>query len=194
MGASVLLVAQGLGAREGGVSGVSDAYPLVVIGPVAGLAAYCLIHLLISRRMDRRRPYHSLSIGFFFGLVMMLLLTGNALAAMGVGRLDGLALLGLNLLGYLALAFGYFNFVNLNITSLRIRVLHEMREAGGQLLRDELLVRYNSDEMAKLRIERLFAGGHLRESQGRIFIGRRRFLLTARFFQLLKWIVLGKWD
>jgi hypothetical protein len=171
---------------------VTDAYPLVVIAPLAGLALYCGSHLLVSRRMDRRRPYRPLTIGFLVGFAGAWAVTGGALATMQIARADALALLSLNSLGYLALAFGYFNFVNLNITSLRIRVLHEMREAGGALSRSDLLAHYDSDQMINLRLQRLIEGGHLREAEGRLFIGRHRFLLTARCFQLWRWIIVGK--
>ena len=39
----------------------------------------------------------------------------------------------MNLAAYLAFAFGYFNFINLNVASLRIRMLQELMESGGTM-------------------------------------------------------------
>jgi hypothetical protein len=97
----------------------------------------------------------------------------------------------LNLLTYLALAFGYFNFVNLTIASLRIRLLEEILDAGGELSAGRLRAAYNADSVSDLRLARLLRGGHLVERNGRLVIGRRRFMIVARIFDFLHWLIIG---
>ena len=92
---------------------------------------------------------------------------------------DGLVLFSLNAVAYLALAFGYFNFVNLNIASLRIRMIQELAESGGRLPIDRLTGLYNTQNVAALRIDRLTRGGHLVEREGKYYSGKRRFLIVA---------------
>ena len=99
----------------------------------------------------------------------------------------------MNLAAYLALAFGYFNFVNMNVASLRIRMLQELLACGGRMSKEQLLGCCGAREVAALRIARLVRGGHLLEEQGRFRSGKAaRFLRLARIFDAARWIILGK--
>jgi hypothetical protein len=89
----------------------------------------------------------------------------SGLAATAAGAAFGLApaytpgrslpVLAMTLATYLALAFGYWTFVNLNITSLRIRVLREILGSDDGISRSELLTRYSAEEFLRRRLERL---------------------------------------
>jgi len=105
--------------------------------------------------------------------------------------IDTLALVGLNIVASLAFAFGYFNFVNLTVASLRIRILEELVDSGGRLSRAALLNRYGTSSVADLRLSRLVGGGHLVERNGRLHTGRLQFLLVARIFDGLRWLIFG---
>lgn len=166
-------------------------YPLVVVAPVIGLAAYCLGQITVARSTPGRGPYHSLCIGFLVGLVVV-----GAVAAWAAGRMDVTAAdrgayLALDVLTYLALAFGYFNFVNLTVASLRIRLLEELTHGEGLLSREALLQRHSSANVVALRLDRLIRGGHLVDRNGRLFSGRLAFLLVARIFDGLRWAIIG---
>jgi hypothetical protein len=45
--------------------------------------------------------------------------------------------------------------------------------------------------VADLRLERLVRGGHLVERNGRLHTGRLQFLLVARIFDGLRWLIFG---
>jgi len=171
---------------------MSSAYPWLVVAPVAGLATYCLVHIGIARRTADRSPYFALAAAMFVGLALVAGLSLAALLKMGVAAGDVCALAAMNLLCYLALAFGYFNFVNLNITALRIRMLHEVAASRQGMSRRDLLSRYNAGEVIGLRIERLVRGGHIVERDGRFFSGKARFLCVAAVFEFLRWLILGR--
>ena len=96
-----------------------------------------------------------------------------------------------NLAAYLALAFGYFNFINLNIASLRIRMVQELAEAGGAMPVEALTGLYNTEAVISVRIDRLVSGGHLVERQGRFYSGQRKFLVVGRIFDILRLVILG---
>jgi hypothetical protein len=172
--------------------GMHDFYPVVVMAPVLGLVVYCLAQILIARSMPGRSPYHSLKLGFICGLF-----AATVVSVWGVGRMpispqDRVGYVALNLLTYLALAFGYFNFVNLTVASLRIRLLEEIREAGGALPAGALKAAYNSGEVVAIRLQRLVQGGHLVEKDGRLHSGRLQFLIVARVFDGLHWFIFGR--
>ncbi len=170
---------------------MASAYPILVLAPISGLTGYCVCHILLARFVFPTRSYRTLTLGFLAGLVKVVVLSLLALSLAQPGIGDWLGYLTLNLLAYLALAFGYFNFINLNIASLRIRMLHELWQSDIGLTKEELLSRYNTDRVVATRIARLTRGGHLVARQGRFFSGRWRFLLVARIFDLLRWSILG---
>lgn len=164
-------------------------YPLLVLAPVDGMIAYCVAQIAIARTI--RRPYFSLGLGCVLGLVVTLWNSLAALARMQVDAGDGFGFLTLNSLTYLALAFGYFNFVNLNIASLRIRILEELLASDGRMSADSLLASYNTDKMIVARLDRLVSGGHLVKKDGRFYSGKLTFLLLARFFDFMRPVILG---
>jgi len=167
-----------------------SAYAWLAVAPILGLAAYCLAHVVACRSLQRG-PYFPLMLGCGCGLAATIAISLAALLWMHCGAADGLALAGLNLATYLALSFGYFNFVNLNIASLRIRMLQELAESGGRMPAERLAALYNTEAIIALRIDRLTRGGHLVQRQGRYYSGKRRFLIVARIFDLLRCAILG---
>jgi hypothetical protein len=171
--------------------GITDHRPLVALAPVIGLAAYCLSHVITARIIRGRNPYPALAIGALVGLAATIAITLAACRRDAVPLVDTLALVGVNTLAALAFAFGYFNFVNLTVASLRIRILEELAEAGGRLPRAALLDRYGTSSVADLRLARLLGGGHLVERNGRLHTGRLQFLLVARIFDGLRRLIFG---
>jgi len=166
-------------------------YAILAISPLLGLASYCFSHVLVSRMVRNRGHYFPLLVGCGCGLAATLLVSAVALVLMQRTLLDSLALLVMNLVAYLAFSFGYFNFINLNIASLRIRMVQELADSGGQMPVEALMNLYNIEEVIALRIDRLVAGGHLVERQGRLYSGKRRFLVVGRIFDFLRLVILG---
>lgn len=166
-------------------------YPWLVLAPVVGLAVYCAIHLLAAQFSRGPSPYPALVGAFAPGLLATALVSGLALHAMQAPWLDVVGYGVLNLTSYGALGWGYFHFVNLCIASLRIRVLEELAEVGGEMAEAALLTQYNTEGMIGLRISRLTAGGHLVVREERYYSGKSQFLWAARFFDLLRTLILG---
>ena len=170
---------------------MADHRPLVALAPVVGLAAYCLGHILAARLIRGRNPYPALAIGAVLGMVVTVAITVMACLRGGASAADTLALTAINAVAALGFAFCYFNFVNLTIASLRIRVLEEIADSGGWLPRAALLDRYGTGSVADIRLERLVGGGHLVERNGRLYSGRLQFLLVARIFDAVRSLVFG---
>ena len=168
------------------------AYTLLALAPVFGLAVYCLSHIAACHTIRNRGNYLPLVVGCGFGLAATAEISFAALLWMQCGLADGLALAGINVIAFLAFAFGYFNFINLNIASLRIRMLQELADAGGRLPAERLSSLYSTENVIAVRIDRLARGGHLVERGGRYYSGKWRFLFVARTFDLLRWAILGQ--
>jgi hypothetical protein len=167
-------------------------YPVIVLAPVLGLAVYCAAQILSARSGAWEGPYASLTLGFFLGFAAAMGVTGIAVHEMGPRLADAVGLVATNIVTYLALAFGYFNFVNLTVASLRIRLLEEIQDAGGSVSEDRLLGLYDSSSVASIRLARLVRGGHLVERDARLFRGKSRFLAVARIFDALRWFIIGR--
>jgi len=168
-----------------------DTRPLVSLAPLFGLAAYAAVHLIAARIIRGRGPYPALAIGAVacFVTTVASTLVGCDLAAST--QADVCALVVMNAIASLGFAFCYFNFVNLMIASLRLRMLEEIADAGGSIPRQSLLDRYGTTSVVTLRLERLVRGGHLIERNGRLHTGRLQFLVVARIFEMLRWLICG---
>ena len=165
---------------------------VVVAAPVIGLATACVAHLILARSLRGRGPYPPLVIGLGVGAVAAAACALGPLTGKSTPIADIAALQIVDGAAYLALAFGYFNFVNLTIASLRIRMLEEIRAADRPLGKADLLARYDTDTVVETRIERLVRGGHLVDRDGRLVTGRRTFLVVARLFEALRGAILGR--
>ena len=168
-----------------------DQRAIVPLAPLIGLAVYCVGHVVAARLIRGRNPYPALAIGAVMGIVVTVAITIVASVRGGDSATDTLALTGLNAVAALGFAFCYFNFVNLTIASLRIRILEEIADSGGWLPRATLLERYGTGSVADIRLERLVGGGHLVERNGRLYSGRLQFLLVARIFDAFRSLILG---
>jgi hypothetical protein len=166
-------------------------YACLAVAPVIGLAGYCAAHLAMAWLIGRPRPYLYLLLGFPAGLVLTLAASALWLADGGLAPADAWALVGFNLLTYGALGYGYFQFVNTNITSLRIRILKELLLSPNGLPARAVFGLYGPEEVVGRRIERLTAGGQFIEKGGRFYLGNRSLLVVARIIDALRYLVLG---
>ena len=156
---------------------------LVTVSPVLGLAAFVSAHVAISHAFSRRGMLFRALSGFGMGAFVMVL-TSTA-APLGVAILNALT--------YLALGFGYFNFVNLGFTSVRVRLLRELLDCHpGGMTRPEIVKKYGATEILGARLDRLTSTGQLIRTQDRYYTGKRGVLLIARVFDLLRWLVRGR--
>lgn len=166
-----------------------DLHPLIAVAPLAGQTLNTLAHLALSRATDR----HGLSVGLaaLLGAALAAGLAVAGLAAAGATPLETLVLLAVDAATYGALAFGYWGFVNLNVTSIRIRLVKELDERGA-IDRAELQGRYDPRAIAAARVERLLRYGQLVERDGRLRLRGRTLLAVALTVEALKHVVLGR--
>jgi hypothetical protein len=163
----------------------------LVSASVIGLATCVITHLASARLTRRLNPYPCLALGTIVGVATTVAITLIACSYAPATNPDTAALVVMNVVAISAFAFKYFCFVNLAITSLRIRMLGELAQAGGCLPRTALLAHYDTADVIALRIQRLVQGGHLVVRDERFFSGLLHFLVLARFFDCLRWAIVG---
>lgn len=161
--------------------------------PCVGALAVMVFHILLSQRRSG---------GFLEALVVAVAL--GFCAMLGLQVLVGFVwpLSGFDAAGYFianlilfgALLYLYVNFVNMGETARRIRILTELRQAPQGLSRQELLKRYNAEEIIDKRLHRLCVTGQvIGGSDGLLRVKPGSAMLrVARFVRMMKILLLGK--
>jgi hypothetical protein len=133
----------------------------------------------------------SLFVALALGLIV--LVSGEIfLAVWGMGALtDNVCLSMSNTALFICFWYFYFHYINIGEASLRIRILREVASADG-CLPEQLLYAYNTRVVVEARMQRLLANGQLLCIHGRYYAGKRRMILVAKAFTVLRWLLLGK--
>jgi hypothetical protein len=160
---------------------------LLTFAPIIGLGTNCLTHILCRKVIGLRTGY-ALVCGFLLGLsVMAAIVAANRPEAVSTVDLAGLwATLGLT---YVALAFGFWAFLNLNMTSLRIRMLRELLHYDSGMSRAELFGRYSAEEFLRRRLARLERSRDLALSHGQYSVGSRKLLYVDYCLKMLRAVI-----
>lgn len=125
----------------------------ILLLPPTAVCIGSMCHILIVRLSPRRSEWKHLFLGMLIG---GLLLWGGMIGEIfsGKPRSEIVAAFVLNTLSYLGLAYIYAEFNNINLTSLRIRVLRECRQSRGGLTMDQLLKRYDETTLITHRLDK----------------------------------------
>ncbi len=163
-----------------------------VLIPVTGIVVDVLGQIVLSRLPLSVGHVRRQFIAFGLGLATVVLLSLELLPDRGAGWLEeaaGLAVAGMT---YAFFGFVFFNALNANLSSLRVRLLKELkaREPEG-LPAAILLERYGAEEILTARIGRLAAGGQLVQRGDRYFFQPKGVAVIGRFFAGLRKLLLG---
>ncbi|MFT6556988.1 hypothetical protein [Sneathiella sp.] len=150
----------------------------------ATLFVSVLADLMISRITGRRLRGYATS--FLLTLIGVPLVFVFVLKTTDV--FEVLLGLGLGLMWW----FIYLNVVQAVESSLRIRMLLEIRKNGGQMAADELRAIYNDETLIRLRMQRLVQGGAVEQDQDHWHLRSGKLKTAAQFFSALKQGLLGK--
>lgn len=152
------------------------------------LAAVC--HVLVVRLSRRRTEWGHLFIGVLIGGVLLWgAMVGEIVS--GQAPSDIVAIVVLNTLSYLGLAFLYADFNNMSLTSVRIRVLRECCESRCGLTMEQLLERYDVTSLVKKRLDKYVRQRFLVREAETYRIGNPTIVWVCRFYQLLHRIMFG---
>jgi hypothetical protein len=165
----------------------------ITIAPLAGLV-FAVLTQIAAVHVSRGKVGASIIIGIIAGLAV-------TIAAIALGRAEAPGATGgfvdawlLGIATYLALAFGFWAFLNLNITSIRIRLLRQLRRAGGHMPLSDMAVFYTPAERLRRRLERLEKGGQIRCEDGRWRLRSWQVLAIARCVEAWRSFILSRRD
>jgi hypothetical protein len=97
----------------------------------------------------------------------------------------------LHCLVYATFGFCFFNMINANISSLRVRMLKEyLAREPAPIPIAELQARYSPSEMLFVRLERLQHGRQIEYRAGRFYLRSRSISLIGKFFAGLRSLLL----
>jgi hypothetical protein len=163
---------------------VSDDW-FLTLSPLFGLAANVIAQIICAHLT--RQTNLSILTGGIGGLIVTSLCASAASHQPLDGRLPDLATA---LLTYFALAFGYWAFLTMTSTSLRIRMIRELLNAGTGISRNELMARYSAEEFLRRRLERLRSSSkQLSYADGRWRLKSHTFLVMGRVLGMARAVI-----
>ncbi len=163
---------------------------MLAAAPVLGLAVNAIVQIACAHATHRIGL--AIAAGALGGLVATALIAAGS-ASSDPGLIAKLGDWTLAVLTYAALAFGYWAFLNLNRTSLRIRILRELLGHPAGISPAEFAQEYSADELLQRRLQRLEGGGHLSCRDGRWRLQSNKLLATARVIDAVRALILPAW-
>lgn len=160
-----------------------------ILIPLMGIIGNITAQIFSYKYLPVKKLLKSEYFGFLCGLIVLVaceIISYQALEA------DWLSLICVNLIIYLCLSYCYFNFINMGETARRIRLLRELDEMPTGLTREDMLKRYNAQEIINIRMNRLMHNGQIVLRDGRYYVGSPVMLLISKAIVLMKLVVLGK--
>lgn len=169
----------------------------LALAPMIGLAVDVAAHLAATWILRLPKLYPRLFVGAVAGGIATVVVAAQAVRAMPVDRGEAVALVAFDAVTFAILSFGYFNFVQLNISSLRVRIANEIFDSGaGQnstgLEPARLLSLYNARRVVDERLDRLVRGRQIVERDGRFYHRKSLVYGIAVAMDLCKRITLGQ--
>jgi len=163
-----------------------------IITPIMGLIINSSIQLLVVRYIKRLSYFKSVVIGFGAGIFFVLILE-IIFISFGVKLINNSTALSIiNIVTYSLLGLCYFSFINLSVTAIRVRLLSELYEFQEGLEIEEIMERYNSNEILIIRIDRLINNGQITYKNDRYYAKKSITLVMAIILELLRFIILGQ--
>jgi hypothetical protein len=159
--------------------------------PFAGILANVLGHVAISRLPLPRGPVRRQFVSFAIGLAIVIYLSFVRRPIPDAGPAQAIPGILLSCLSYSFYGFVFFNALNANVSSLRVRLIRELAHAGPDgIATHELRTRYGREHILQVRLERLLTGGQLYLRDGRYHLKRGGVWWIGRLFALLRQVLL----
>lgn len=163
---------------------LNSASYLHLFSPIISLGINVSSQVLISRYVDKLGLLKSIFVGFAMGAVTLLTIE--------LYSLDYVPSVVVNILTYSALGYCYFHFVNLGETARRIRLVRELAGSENGLSEEEILQRYNAEEIVTRRLGRLIKNGQIICKNNRYYIGKPLMLFISKLIVSMKILILSK--
>lgn len=160
--------------------------------PIFGLAINVLSQMISFRILPERGLLNSVFLGFFSGFFILFIFEFYIFLQQFALTKESAAILIVHLVTYMSLGYCYLHFINLGETARRIRILRELFDAPDGLSLDEILRRYNAQEIIERRLQRLLKNSQIIVKNDIYYIGKPIMLWMARIVVAFKFILLDK--
>lgn len=95
-----------------------------------------------------------------------------------------------SLFSYMCLSFCFWAFINLNLTSIRLRLFREMlNEHPRPISLDRLTSSYSDAEVIGRRVDRLLLKGHLKKDRDRLYVARGELITVLKLIRFLRKLI-----
>ena len=166
---------------------------ILILAPLVALIVNSMIQLLGVRY--RIFGYvKSVFSGFLLGFIILIIIQSFCYLNGELSHHEYAGLILVNILIYGFMSLCYFAYMNLGVTSLRIRMLKELSDSPKGLIKEEILQRYNSRKIISVRIERLMQKNQIRYENERYVLSKKMLFLIARFLESTRNLYFGKKD
>ena len=160
--------------------------PYILVAPLIGQCINSIVHITWNHITKGKSHLSSIVWSFLLGWGVQVLLTCITLYRCNASTQDWIGALGLNSMTTLGFGYCYFTFVNLLKTSLRIRVLDELKASRKMgMTESELNQIYDTKDVINMRIFRLESWGQIKRN------GDKLYPVHGSFYQLalvLSWL------
>lgn len=157
--------------------------------PLLGACFNVCAQIFYCRYIMKGKLLKSVYVGFACGFMVLVICECFAYKEPYV---EWLSLVCANLIIYSCFSYCYFGFINMGETARRIRLLRELYDAPEGLTEEQILSRYNAEEIINVRMARLLSNNQVILRDARYYVGSPAMLVMSKILVLMKLIVLGK--
>ena len=163
---------------------------VIAVAPFMGQIINTAFHVIWNHATKAKGHLGSIIFCFLAGWLVQILLTSSALCQCNASANDWVGTFTLNSASTIGFGYCYFTFVNLLKTSLRIRILAEIEQNGGQGMTANALRRlYDAKDVTTMRIIRLRNWRQIKQWGDNLYPEGWAFLALGRVLRLLKTIM-----
>ena len=163
-----------------------------VLLPFIALIINLSSQIVILRLNDGEGFFKSVVLGFLVGLSFLIIIDIIYFDIKIFGVSNYLLSYGMNILSYCFLSLCYFTFLNMGVSALRIRLLNELEDNPKGLTTDEILIKYNSQEIINRRINKLASNKQISYKDQRYYSKKSITLLMVFIKEFLSLIFFRK--
>ena len=143
---------------------------------------------LISIRIFKFFYFKSILFGFFFGIIIIIFYEFLILLKNESFYFHIL----INFINYIFFSFFYFAILSTTKTSLRLRILHEISINNQGLSLEEIYLKYNSEEIIKIRVKRMVQNNQISFNENKYFSKLSITLIIGLCLDVAKLILFNK--
>lgn len=166
---------------------MSENVAVLLLAPFIGLTGNVLLQIILVRLVPGGAHLRIQFLSFGFGIVITALILVDLLGQSQFAPVDRMGYLLLHLITYACLGFCFFNMINANVSSLRVRLLKEYYSHDPFPLPDAAIFqRYPSGEILEARLARLESGRQIYMTGGCYYVRKGVVTLIGQFFAVLR--------